>query len=72
MLTEAQRRELQRADESKLGIVELLDGRRGLRRSGWERMMNRLCQRGYASPYLHGGYEITSAGREALKDKDNG
>ena len=39
---------------------------RGQALAAWERMMNGLCARGLATPYVHGGYEITVAGRAAL------
>ncbi len=39
---------------------------------GWgnatfEKVMGNLCKLGYAEPYVHGGYQITDAGREALR-----
>lgn len=32
----------------------------------WDRNAKTLCERGYLKPYVHGGYEITDAGRAAL------
>lgn len=46
------------------GIVEW-SRTRGLGSSSWERMMTRLCGLGLFRGYVHGGYEITDAGRAA-------
>lgn len=62
-LTAQQLKVVRRAVDGN-GIVEW--GRtRGLASSSWERMMARLCGLGLFRRYVHGGYEITDAGRAA-------
>jgi hypothetical protein len=62
-LTAQQLKVVRRAVDGN-GIVEW--GRtRGLASSSWERMMVRLCGLGLFRGYVHGGYEITDAGRAA-------
>lgn len=63
--TPAQAREMARAAAHPLGIVEAR-WPRGLAHAGWERMMARLTAGGLMRPYVHGGFEITAAGRAAL------
>lgn len=59
---------LARAKANPLGIVEFT-GPRGLRHANWHRMMDRLVEAGYFAPYVHGGYEITPKGLEALVEE---
>jgi hypothetical protein len=66
LLTRAQREQLGIALRSPLGVVERPHLRSGLASASWDRMMVRLEQAGYVTPYVHGGYEITDAGRTAL------
>lgn len=44
----------------------------GFRRHAWERMMKKLEADGLVTPYAHGGYEITPAGRSALNQSQGG
>lgn len=55
------------------GLAELVGARdghvdklwpKGFAKASWNRMMDRLCALGLARPYLHGGYQITGAGRD--------
>jgi len=74
MLTKAQRKELQRAADHRLGIVETGIGWGGLQRAAWHARMSVLVSRNLLKPYVHGGYEITPAGRLVLDlpEKDGG
>lgn len=63
----ARREALQRASASRLGVVEF-HGTRGLQSAAWGRMMERMRDLGYVKPYVHGGYEITDAGRAWLAE----
>lgn len=65
-LTKAQRRELQAAARHHLGIVECYSGN-GFATANWRLMMERLRLAGYVTAYVHGGYQITGAGREAIR-----
>ncbi len=65
-LTQPQRAALQRAADHPLGVVEH-QGPRGLAYAVWDRMMQRLAAQALAKRYVHGGYEITDAGRAALE-----
>lgn len=65
-LTETHIREITRAVSHRLGLLEFY-GTAGLRKSGWERMMQRLVEAGYFVPYVHGGYEITEEGRRVAQ-----
>ena len=38
----------------------------GLQRLSWDKMMGGLVKEGFMKPYVHGGYEITEAGRAIL------
>lgn len=62
-LTKAQAAQVRRAVDGN-GLVEDY-GTNGLARAGWIRMMERLCEAGLFRRYVHGGYEITDAGRAA-------
>ncbi len=61
-LTRAQRMVLFNTASSASGIAEYRNTH-GLGHSSWERKMIRLCELGYFRPYVHGGYEITEAGK---------
>lgn len=37
-----------------------------LAKNSIERTMQRLCNAGYAQPYVHGGWTVTEKGRAAL------
>lgn len=63
--TKAQRVQLERAAKDPRGIVNVYL-RHGFAYSNWRRMMHRLCVQGWFTPYVHGGYEITAAGRVVL------
>jgi hypothetical protein len=60
-LTAPQLRQVHRAVDGN-GLVEW-QRTRGLASASWERMMERLCTLGLFRRYVHGGYEITDAGR---------
>jgi hypothetical protein len=65
-LTENQRIMLRRAAANALGVVEKphLPGFEGVT---WDRNATKLCKLGLLKPYVHGGHEITEAGRKVLK-----
>lgn len=71
ILTDNQRNMLDRAAANKLGVVErpYLPGFEGVT---WDRNARKLCERGYLRPYVHGGYEITDAGRKAIGEACHG
>ncbi len=71
-LTKAQVKELRRAADHPLGIVETVCGWGGLQRASWHARMSHLVADGLLKPYVHGGYEITPAGLSALKAISNG
>lgn len=60
MLTQAQRKALRTADSR--GVVMRPPLMNGFARASWERMMNRMVPT-YVTAYVHGGYELTDAGR---------
>jgi hypothetical protein len=64
-LSPAQRIALELAARAQSGVLERV-GPRSFGNKSWERMMGRLCARGLMKPYVHGGYEITPAGRSLL------
>ncbi len=69
-LTEKRLRLLENASSHKMGIVErpyLV----GFDRVSWDKDAQYLVDQGLLIPYVHGGYEITPAGREAYKEKAN-
>lgn len=66
-LTESQTRELAAAIADRLGLAECRSNN-GLGRASWTRKMDRMCAAGLFKPYVHGGYEITEAGRTAYYD----
>lgn len=68
-LTKAQTKELQRAADHRLGIVETGIGWGGLQRAAWHARMSHLVADGLLKPYVHGGYEITDLGRQSLATK---
>lgn len=61
-LTQNQALILRTAASAKLGVVErpYLPGFEGVT---WDHNAKKLCERGYLKPYVHGGFEITDAGR---------
>lgn len=65
-LTKGCLRELERAAQHPLGITDTVAGWGGLQRAGWHARMSNYVAGGYFRPYVHGGYEITPAGRAAL------
>jgi hypothetical protein len=60
--TKAQLVQLERAARDPRGIVNMYL-RHGFGYSNWQRMMHRMCARGWFTSYVHGGYEITEVGR---------
>jgi hypothetical protein len=64
-LTNNQRNILSAAAVNKLGVVErpYLPGFEGVT---WNRNATKLCERGLLKPYVHGGFEITDAGRATI------
>lgn len=64
-LTAPQRRELEHAAKNKLGVVTSYTVN-GLGRAQWKLMMERLRLAGLVTPYVHGGYQITDAGRKVI------
>ena len=67
-LTSAQVKGLELAARSLLGVA-VCHWPKGLARAAWERMMVRLCKLGLCEEYVHGGYQILPAGRDALTRK---
>ena len=67
-VTPAQRRVLEIAAKHELGLVTslMLGATTGFGSRSRRLMFNRLREAGLLKPYLHGGYEITDAGRAAL------
>lgn len=70
-LTKAQCRELRRAANHPLGIVDTGIGWGGLQRASWHARMSALVSDGLLRPYVHGGYEITDTGRAALTNQES-
>ena len=69
-LTKGCLKELERAARHHLGVVDTVDtvaGWVGLQRAAWHARMSRYVADGWFKPYVHGGYEITEAGRKALE-----
>ncbi len=64
-LTAAQRKWLARADAR--GVIAWI-GTRGLAESNWRKVMERLTEMGLVEPYVHGGFELTAAGRRVEHD----
>lgn len=62
--TKAQHKILAQALSHPLGLVEPSSSWGGLQRAGWHATMSRVVAAGWFKPYVHGGYEITNAGRE--------
>lgn len=64
-LTDNQRNMLNAAAANKLSVVErpYMPGFEGVT---WDRNAHKLCERGYLKPYVHGGFEITDAGRKVI------
>lgn len=69
-LSPAQQVALERAARAPSGVLERI-GPRSFGNRSWERMMNKLCAVGLFTPYVHGGYEITAAGRSLLRETTN-
>ena len=68
-LTPAERRRLVEAfQQIAVGHLSAQWGlvRKGLARASLERTCQRLCQKGLLKPYVHGGLEVTEAGRQAV------
>jgi hypothetical protein len=65
-ITEPQRRELLYAANNHFGLTYHATTINGLGAAAKRRMMDRLCIMGLFTKYVHGGYEITAAGRAAL------
>lgn len=65
-MTKGQMRELQKAADSPIGVVESPINRPGFARQAWRNMMERAAEAGLCKRYVHGGYEITDAGRKAV------
>lgn len=61
-LTLGQRKRLEWAAMEPRGLVVCRAGK-GWGKHSWEKMMEILQERGLVKPYVHGGYEITDAGR---------
>ena len=59
---------LKEAAKHPLGIVER-PYFQWFSRIAWDNNAAALTRAGLLSPYVHGGYEITSAGRAALKEQ---
>jgi hypothetical protein len=49
----------------KQGRQEGLFGHSSFAKATWRRVMESLVKLGYATPYVHGGFEATPAGHEA-------
>jgi len=64
-LTEPRLRILRAAAKDKLGLVER-PYLTGFERVSWDKNAAYLSNRFLLSPYVHGGFEITDAGRAAL------
>lgn len=63
-LTPAQRRALEIGVRDPLGLIRYYD-RGGYAARSRQKLFDRLRGAGLVSLYVHGGYEITPAGREA-------
>lgn len=66
LLTEPQRRWLGRANGN--GLIELY-GANGYHLQNFERVMKGLIEKGYVTECVHGGYQITDAGRSAAGER---
>lgn len=64
-LTAPQRRELQYAANNQFGLTSRVAINR-LGAASKRKMLARLCLLGLLKHYVHGGYEITDAGRAAI------
>lgn len=64
--TKPQVKWLEKAANDPRGVVQL-GWRGGFEWVSWKRMMERMCAKGWFTEYRHGGYEITEAGRAALR-----
>jgi hypothetical protein len=62
-MTPARLKMLRIAAADPLGVVTMPVGRPGFSQWKWTRMMQSMSNDGFVTPYVHGGYEITSAGR---------
>lgn len=65
-LTEKRERILQQAARHHLGLATnpyIV----GFERVAWDKNASWLCENGLLARYVHGGFEITDAGRAALK-----
>lgn len=75
-LTEPQQAVLRRAVSSRPfpGLIDFADAGVGigLRRSAWTKMMARLRDQGIVEPYVHGGFEVTAAGRDLMRRRGLG
>lgn len=68
-LTEKRLRILNRAAADDRGLVSR-PYMTGFERVAWDRNVAHLVAQQFLVPYRHGGFEITVAGREALKLED--
>lgn len=66
-LTKGCLKALERAASHHLGVVDTVAGWGGLQRAAWHARMSRYVADGWFKPYVHGGYEITEAGRKAME-----
>lgn len=67
-LTKALVRDLRQASGNHLGLLTPHHSWGGLQRAAWHARMSRYVADGLLKPYVHGGYEITPAGRAALTE----
>jgi hypothetical protein len=68
-LTDPQRKALEEAARSPLGVVEITTIN-GFGSRSKRLMFQRLMRDGYVREYVHGGYEITDAGRASLTGRE--
>lgn len=69
-LTKATIRDLRQAADNRLGVLTPHPSWGGLQRASWHARMSRHVADGMFSSYVHGGYEITDAGRAALAQQE--
>lgn len=67
-----QRRELEYAAANHFGLTRAAVPISGLGAAAKRKMMDRLCLMGLFRPYVHGGWEITDAGRAAITAGERG
>lgn len=64
-LTTKRRAILQQANDHPLGLIDN-PYHRGFEAVAWRKNASWLVERGHLQPYVHGGFEITDAGRVVL------